>query len=141
MNFEGNFFDPEAYVDKSELPKAETSFEAEKVLTKNESTERSERLKILWKKFGFKGNPPKEGSPVEERLFKTCEKYINIVINPELSRLPGSDPARRELHNQIALMVVGKQRTAMASDQAEYIADFACRVSKGFPLSQAIDLN
>ena len=133
---EGKFYDPEA-VDKSELNNSESK-DMEDFLPKEQGEVISKRLGKLWKKFAFKGNPPKPGSPVEKRLFDTCDKYTNFAINMGLANVPSSDKVKRELHNQIALMVASKQRTIMLPHEAEEIADFACQFSRGFPLAEAL---
>ena len=46
-----------------------------------------------------------------------------------LKRIIPSDAAKRELHNQIALMVVGRTRSGMDEASAEHIADFACELT------------
>lgn len=140
------------------------SFESPMIDKTNESdkvVERDPVLLSLWKKYGFMGEPPIKGSPVEERLYETCRKYLKHALG-EISTPPikksyekeimgdsenyfakktdliksSSDPSRRELHNQIALMVVGRQRSGMDSVSAEAIADFACELVNGCKLSE-----
>jgi hypothetical protein len=49
-----------------------------------------------------------------------------------------SGAARRELHNQIALMVVGKQRSGMDTDAALRIAEFASEVAFNRSTTEAL---
>lgn len=137
------------------------SFEAVNDNAVEDVVERDPVLLSLWKKYKFIGEPPVKGSPVEERLYETCRKYLKHALG-EVSVAPvkkyyepetvgdsenyfakkqdlvktSSDPSRRELHNQIALMVVGKQRSGMDSVSAEAIADFACELINGCKLSE-----
>ena len=90
----------------------------------------------LWKKYRFPGLPPFKDSPVEQRLKETCERYLNYVINDKLVRTPGSDSRRRELHNQITLMTIGKQRSDVDIDTAEKIANFASELSTGASMAE-----
>ncbi len=103
-------------------------------------------LKQLWRKYGFPNRPPFKGSIAEKRLKDACSGYSNLVrnseiINPRLredsenyfskssnkdgSNTLGYETKRRELHNMIALMVVGEQRSGMNENLATKIANFA----------------
>jgi len=133
--------------------------DVEELEESDETPERDPLLVSLWKKYHFMGEPPVKGSPVEERLYNTCERYMRIVLNQDfvvpLKKDPSgyeggenyfvkkteptsSDASRRELHNQIALMVAGTQRSGMAYARAEEIANFACELVNGYTLDKAM---
>lgn len=108
-------------------------------------------IQKLWKKYRWMGEPPRAGSPVEGRLRETCRRYMKHVlgeaISPELDQIKAggdqedyfaqfrkkdkdsSGASRRELHNQIALMVAGQQRSGMDTEAALRIAEFASEVA------------
>ena len=108
-------------------------------------SERDPVLEKLWRKYRFANKPPIKESVAEQRLFSACKKYISLVdnmptlisagIQPDSENyfanrksvdfVKQSDSARRELHNQIAIMVVGKPRSGMEESLALKIADFA----------------
>jgi hypothetical protein len=105
-------------------------------------TEPDPVLRSLWKKYNFPNKPPFKGSVAERRLKEACEGYSNLVknadvINPRLQQDSenyfaktkisnlGYETRRRELHNNIAVMVVGEQRSGMREDLATKIANFA----------------
>lgn len=116
-------------------------------------------LKELWKKYHFMGEPPFKDSPATQRLYDTCKRYLqyaldNKPLSPTYKRdetedyfaqfrrkevRPISESSRRELHNQIAIMVLGKQRSEMEQDQADIIADFASELIYGMPIAEAIE--
>ena len=110
-------------------------------------------LKEIWAEYGFHGNPPFSGSLAEERLKETCDRYADFM-DYHKKELPGqqtkiygsefsnkkflsSEAGRRELHNQIAIMVAGKQRSGMEGDLAKHIAGFAYEYSRGYKVSEA----
>lgn len=126
-----------------------------------EFTERDQYLEKLWTKYQFVGEAPFKGSPVEKRLYNTCKKYNafsldtskynaldtgtddeNYFAKPRdfLKILGSSEAARRELHNQIAMMVTGRQRSGMDFDEATEIAHFACEFVYGCDMHEALDL-
>lgn len=100
-------------------------------------------LKELWAAYGFPHNPPFSGSVAEKRLKNACDKYSDFIDRDKnkfagdeihmygIKKISDSETARRELHNQIAIMTVGKLRTGMEMDSAKNIADFAYEYSKG----------
>lgn len=103
----------------------------------------------LWEEYDFMGRPPFSGSEAEKRLKELCDKYAGFIDHNK-NQLPGdeamiygskklssSDSARRALHNQIALMVVGEQRSGMESRLARNIAEFAYEYSKGYKIGEA----
>lgn len=118
-------------------------------------------IQKLWKKYHWMGEPPRAGSPVEERLRETCRRYMKHVLgestSPELSVIKkggdsedyfaqfrkkekdSSGASRRELHNQIALMVVGRQRSGMDTDLALKIAEFASEVAFNLSTAKALE--
>ncbi len=127
------------------------------------SQEREPRLKKLWAKYRFVGEPPFMNSPVEDRLKDVAKRYAYHVIFPERSsamktdarfvshdsedyfaagrRKPiSSDAPRRELHNQLSLMVMGTQRSGMDIALAEHIADFAVEYAYGISTHEADEL-
>ncbi|MDO8620538.1 MAG: hypothetical protein Q7R64_04305 [bacterium] len=96
-----------------------------------------EYLLKLWHRFNFKSTPPLKGSVAERRLHDACNRYTQYITNDDLKRLPQSDQNRRNLHNEIAIMLVGKQRSGMGFTDAEKIAEFACELSLGCTLQEA----
>jgi len=107
-------------------------------------------LKSLWKKYNFPNRPPFKGSVAERRLKEVCSGYSNLVKNSNVinknleedsenyfskrSNIDGSytlgyETKRRELHNTIAIMVVGEKRSGMNEAMALKIADFAMEYS------------
>ncbi len=100
-------------------------------------------LEELWERYEFPGTPPFKDSVSEGRLKQACRDYAGVVNNLQSSHLlkrdsenyippqravekiSSYDSKRREIHNQIALMVMGRQRSGMDSTLAEHIADFA----------------
>lgn len=99
-------------------------------------------LEDLWGKYDFKGNPPKIGSKAEERLRKTCEEYARFLgdsysyASSSVDKKKESDTRKRQLHNEIAIMVMGKQRSGMVSSLAEHIANFAYEYVNGFTIEE-----
>ena len=91
----------------------------------------------LWTKLGLPGKPPAQGSVAEGRLRETCERYTQYVINPEMMKHAGSDQRRRNLHNEIAIMLVGRPRSGMDGVEADKIANFAVQLSTGYSLKEA----
>jgi hypothetical protein len=116
-----------------------------KNLGKNPEQQEDSKLMRLWRKYNFAGNPPKAGSPVEERLIQTCENYIDYLIkratttigsSQESSFTNSSERHQRDLHNQIALMVIGANRSDLPIDIAEKIQNFACELAYGATLAE-----
>lgn len=121
----------------------------------------SSDLQVLWRQFRFPGQPPKAGSVAEQRLRDACENYVNIITAKQRAmtvpmeedgenyrrpdddrpsyyeqRTASSDESRRNLHNQIAVMVYGQVRSEMDSATAEKLADFACQFAAGTSIDQ-----
>ena len=96
------------------------------------------RLEGLWDDYDFPGHPPKKASQAEKRLYDKCVEYANTLDHSghysALSLAKSSDSRRRQLHNEIAVMVVGKQRSGMQPVQAEHIANFAYEYARGISL-------
>lgn len=113
-------------------------------------------IATLWKEYGGKGKCPALESPVMQRLVDSCREYIAIVLKqkelacrvqkkstddenyfapkPEdlvKQVVSESDIRRRQLHNDIAQILVGKSRSGMSEGEANNIADFACQVAMG----------
>jgi hypothetical protein len=130
------------------------------------SSEPNPSMLRLWTKYRFpRGGAPFAGSPAENRLVDACKRYAQYILNPDSfgkqrTRNPitgqnvpvvseedyfasrrvkdsSSDSARRQLHNEIALMVVGKQRSGMESEMAEHIANFAVDVHGAYAEAEA----
>lgn len=103
--------------------------------------EYDEHLEMLWGTYGFEGNPPKAGTRAEERLNDACKRYCNFILSPnnpinksELGKeiTKKSETQRRLLHNEIAIMTVGVERSGMDTESARRIANFAMDYIKGF---------
>ena len=108
-------------------------------------------LEELWEKYEFVGVPPFKNSIAENRLKQACRDYANIVNvlsstylnkgdqenyvppNKIIQKVSASDSKRREIHNQIALMVIGKQRSVINNTLAIHIADFALEYAESNP--------
>jgi hypothetical protein len=114
-------------------------------LPTGEKKEKESQLSMLWKRYRFFGTPPKDGSPVAQRLYDTCETYIKCVMKRSgekqasenaLAMIESSDSYRRELHNQIALMTLGHQRTQLDDRRAAELRDFACLLVYGCDFEQ-----
>jgi len=111
---------------------------AGKLAVGKEKPETESHLAQLWRSYRFSGQPPKEGSPVAVRLQETCEAYLKFMVKHakdgetssenKVYKAHASDAYHRELHNQIALMTTGKQRSDMDTRQAEMVANFACEL-------------
>jgi hypothetical protein len=99
---------------------------------KRQEKERDEYLNMLWDDYGFPGKPPFKESAAEKRLKSTCEAY-SVFID---SGTDSSESARRVLHNELALMCVGAQRSGMDITMAENISQFAYEYAKGYKVSE-----
>jgi len=88
----------------------------------------------LWKKYRFPGEPPPPGSVGEQRMRKYAEQYISATIGiTTTSRVSAevraaSDSTRRNLHNQLAIMIYGEMRSGMPQRLATKICDFAAEL-------------
>ena len=102
----------------------------------NEHAVEQERVNKLWKDYRLNGKPVRVGTPVYERLFETCRKYIDIIYNDKANMMAGSDSIRRNLHNTIALMVDGNDRSRMTEKRAGEIANFASMLVFKLPISE-----
>ena len=97
-----------------------------------------EYLVNLWRHYDFDGNPPPLNSDAERRLKEKCERYSTFVINSHRQN-KGIDQIspesnRRQLHNEIAIMTVGKQRSGMDIGDARLIASFALEYTQGLTM-------
>ena len=84
----------------------------------------------------------------EERLKEVCDIYAGLIDRDEnklsglevtasdTKKILSSDSHRRELHNKIAIMVVGKQRSGMDDILARKIANFAYEYSRGYKIGE-----
>lgn len=95
-----------------------------------------EYLLDLWKEYGFDGKPPFSGSKAEERLKEKCRQYSQFVINSKGDLKNYSDVTRRQLHNEIAVMTVGEQRSGMSESEAREIANFAMAYTHGITVDE-----
>lgn len=93
-------------------------------------------LKELWEEYDFPGRAPVSGSEAENRLKQACSKYSLFLVGETHTRSKSSESDRRALHNQIAIMVVGKQRSGMDAKLAEHITDFAFEYAHGYKLNE-----
>lgn len=93
------------------------------------------RLQDLWEEYDFPGKPPKKDSEAEKRLLNTCRLYSRFLIDEKkgysVAQFGSSEAERRKLHNQVAIMVVGKKRSGMDLDEATHIGDFAFEYAHG----------
>jgi|SRR5581483_3154092 len=120
-------------------------------VTQSESQEEFDPyLKDLWEEYHFTGNPPKAGSLAEKRLQEKCFEYAEYVTGlmskyqTGSAQLRGSDAynyseKKRQIHNEIAIMVVGQQRSGMDTDLAENIANFAIDYAQGYKVDTPED--
>jgi hypothetical protein len=116
---------------------------------KSPSKEPDPYLESLWDEYDFSGKPPFAGSVAEQRLREACEKYANLMDSQTnifpgsgkdsygIKKISSSESDRRVLHNQIAIMTMGTQRTGMDSKLAEKISDFAYEYIKGYKIGEA----
>ena len=91
---------------------------------------------VLWKRYHFRGDPPRPGTPAESRLIEYCSQYIDFTLNPKLNGMIGQS-SRRELHNTISVMLTGSSRQQINPAMAECISDFASLLVIGKTLAQA----
>ncbi len=94
----------------------------------------AERITRLWGQYGFPGSPPKPKSIAQNRLEDYCRDYIHVLTDEVMNKgnmAALSDSRRRELHNNIALMVVGAERSALDQDEGDRIANFASELIFG----------
>lgn len=109
----------------------------------NEDVEKFDpHLEQLWGEYDFPGNPPRKGTAAEKRLRNTCEQYVVYLDSKNytgrsLNLKKEFDSTRRRLHNEIAIMVVGKQRSGMDLSDAQHIANFAFEYIKGYRMDEA----
>lgn len=102
-------------------------------LSSVEAENSGERLGLLWSQYGFPGEAPRAGTPVEQRLQGKCRAYADKVvkdaIDPKRSLTEGSDRLRKDLHNELAIMIFGKQRDSLDPQSIENVTDFACELT------------
>ena len=86
-------------------------------------------------------NSLKSGNQTEN--YEDSDDYFKHN-KPEKNRASDSDyydSEQRNLHNQLTLMVVGRQRSDISGETAEKIADFASVFVRGHLLAEAFDKN
>lgn len=110
------------------------------VETGHHPEEGNSELANLWRRFHLDGKPPKAGTVAEQRLMDKCQFYSNLLLDPNKTSATGSDSYRRQLHNEIAIMVTGKERSGMAFDDANNIAEFAVKLSTGMSIEEAAEM-
>lgn len=107
----------------------------ESVSSEEAKPEYDEILEHLWQQYGFSGNPPRLNTEAEKRLKEKCEQYSRFIIDAnhqhKSSKEIYSESNRRKLHNEIAVMTVGKQRSGMGLEEAKQIANFALTYTHG----------
>lgn len=117
-------------------------------------------IQKLWKKYHWMGEPPIAGTPVESRLRNICYRFLQYRLgkfkSADILNIKQPDPenyfaqfrkptknhsevSQRELHNQIALMVTGKQRSGMEHEEAEKVTQFASEVAYNCSLEDALE--
>jgi len=108
----------------------------DEVNNKEEQIE-SERISFLWAQYGFPGNPPRIGTGAYDRLKDYCRSYTNFLVDEIMSKgnTPSiSEPRKRELHNNIALMTTGRERSSMSNEEGVKIVNFASELIFGQPI-------
>ncbi len=65
---------------------------------------------------------PKIDSPVYQRMIDIAEKFINSV---DLTGKLNFDQIRRSYHDQLCMMIYGKERRHLTNKQLDQAADFA----------------
>ncbi len=86
---------------------------------------------------------PRKGSAPYQRLIDTAEKYIEQIKNHQRARSnprvdgenyvnpirpvrsSSSDPLRRQYHDQLTVMMLGKHRTDISKGLANQVSNFA----------------
>jgi hypothetical protein len=103
-------------------------------------------LDRLWVYYKFYGAAPVEGSPAAKRLKNLCDNYVSLLLGQGSSFttedsenyfskstsnvVRNSDKRRRNIHNDICLMTLGRSRESITYELAEKVSDFACYYSK-----------
>lgn len=95
-----------------------------------------QEIKNLWQKYNFPDRPPPEGSESERRMLDNAEQYVKCVLGVEDLATSGpaqhaSEVNQRELHNQLAIMIFGVNRSSMppGDPRAYNISDFAAGIA------------
>jgi hypothetical protein len=107
--------------------------------------EESQKIANRWNRFRFQGKPPKPGSIAESRLVKACHDYASYLLEigrgcgGSLALAKGSDAKRRELHNNLAIMITGQQRSGMDETLAKEIATFAAYTTYDATIEDVIE--
>ena len=87
----------------------------------------SSDIERLYKKYRFNTQPPKPDGIAEGRLINACKQYIPYVITGDDS----SEESRRKFHNELGLMIMGKERSHLNFEDADRLADFAFELITG----------
>ncbi len=102
-----------------------------------------------WKRFRFPGEPPRQGTPVEQRMIDTAAEYVEYAYSKQLraknvaskSLQDESESYQRVLHNQLAMMIYGENRSDMEYDKATGIKEFATSIAyPGFSVDQVYEM-
>lgn len=96
----------------------------------NNTEQENSDLGRLWRKYNLFGEPLKPGTPVEARLREKCRAYSDLILGGRVSDANGGS-TRRQMHNEICIMVLGKAHADLSSATVEKIADFACELTTG----------
>ncbi|MBI2474216.1 MAG: hypothetical protein HYV68_00790 [Candidatus Taylorbacteria bacterium] len=113
------------------MPKFENNFSQPWEPERKRSAEKVDPLLAkLWRENNFFGESPVKNSPVEKRLRNLCEQYA-ATVSRTFGFTPERERNRRDLHNQLSLMLTGKQRDTLDCVEAEKIGNFAFILYKG----------
>lgn len=102
-----------------------------------------------WKKYRFPGEPPRQGTPVEQRMINVSKEYIKYAFSKKLRGenvaskgvQDASESHQRVLHNQLALMVYGENRSSMDFRRATNVKEFASSIAyPGFTIDQVSEM-
>lgn len=124
------------------------NFNQNPVEVKKEESLFDPRLEDLWEEYKFPGKPPRKGTEAERRLFERCQMHSGILVaggtastwHKGLSERIASDSEQRKLHNEIAVMVMGRKRSGMEEQTARAIANFAFEYAQGLTFDEFVEL-
>lgn len=97
-----------------------------------------EELIELAQKFGLKTEIPDEYSSAFKRLTNLCRLYaerVDYQFKSDKLKVDGrargdSDKIRRELHNKLCIMLLGRQRHDLPQAERDKVSNFAVTVGK-----------
>lgn len=98
------------------------------------------RANKYWHEFGFPGEPPRSGTSVMKRLLENCQHYEDYVSNPRLQGATSWEGGRRQIHEQLANMIFGRDLKSVGDAGREQITEFACLVATGLDSRQLGEL-